>query len=291
MPQSTLPSLTSEFFSRNNIQAKMAIAKGLAIRNLKVDLEVYLPTRGCNLQRDLCWTPAQNQALIESVIVRRPIPPISVIYTHSDVYEVIDGKQRLNALLSYLFDEFEFCGYKCSELPDEYLGQIKCFHLEANRLLPKISFEGEASTSESISDDAKVEWFRFLNFTGTPQDERHLARLNAQADIEGYFEIPDFISQADAIRPIVNQLQSYLTCAISEDEFMLRLKRIKASHWRYERQRNFSLDDPGLSELACQMRWEQLPSQIDRYVRSSGLSITGENIEWLTRKLVGVKTA
>jgi hypothetical protein len=279
MPQ-PLPSLTSEFFSRNDIQEKIAIAKGFALLNLKVDMDVYLPTRGCNLQRELCWTLEQNQALIESVIVRRLVPPISVIYTHKDIYEIIDGKQRFNALLSYLLDQFEFCGYKCSELPSEYLGQIKRFHLEANRLLPKIDPE-----EAPISDDAKVEWFRFLNFTGTPQDERHLAKLDGQLDQKGYFEIPDYVSLSDVIRPIVEQFQSYLLHEISEEEFLERLYRIKESSLRYELQRNFNLDSVEFFKLTFNMRWEQLPSRIRRYVRSRGLLITDEDIGWLTGKL------
>ena len=122
-----LPSLTAaDFLDRYHIQENITIAeRASTISRLKFDFDVWLPSKGMNLQRPLVWTLGQKQALIESVIIRRFIPPISAIYTIDDVYQVIDGKQRLNALISYLDNQFEFCGYFHADLPSEYRQAIQ----------------------------------------------------------------------------------------------------------------------------------------------------------------------
>jgi hypothetical protein len=102
-------------------------------------------------------------------MLRRYIPPISVIYNDADIYEVIDGKQRLSAIIAYLKGEFEYCGYTVNNLPKPYKGQIKRFYIEADRLLPEYDVP--------VTDDEKIEWFKLINFAGTPQDEKHLEKL------------------------------------------------------------------------------------------------------------------
>lgn len=168
-----LPDLTlSNFLNRHNIQERLHIAIGARmILQIQFDFDVYLPSRDMNLQRPLVWTQEQKKALIESVIVRRYIPPISVLYTVDDVYQVIDGKQRLSTIISYLNNEFEFCGYLYKDLPKEYQGQVNRFDLVANRLLEDYGQE--------ITDDEKVEWFAWINFAGTKQDVEHLNRLKS----------------------------------------------------------------------------------------------------------------
>lgn len=164
-----LPPLNNDFLFKHNIQQKISIAQGKHILDLNLDLDVFLPTKGMNLQRGFVWTLQQKQALIESIMLRRNIPQISIVYTDDDICEVIDGKQRLSALISYLKDEFEYCGYKYSNLPRDYQLQIHRFHIEADRLLPEYGVP--------ITDDEKIEWFRLINFAGTPQDSKHLEKL------------------------------------------------------------------------------------------------------------------
>jgi len=165
-----LPSLRSSFLERQDIgSGNLCIVQGKDVLRKKFDFEVYLPSRGINLQRDLCWTLTQKQALIESVIIRRSIPPISVVLTLDDVYQVIDGKQRLSAFIEYIQGGFDFCGYYCNDLPKEYLGQIQRHFICAYRLC---DYEDRL-----ITDDDKIEWFQWINFAGTPQDIAHMERL------------------------------------------------------------------------------------------------------------------
>jgi hypothetical protein len=166
-----LPSIRSSFLERQDIgSGDLCLAQGKNVLRKKFDFDVYLPSRKMNLQRPLVWTIDQKQSLIESVLIRRSIPPISVIQTIDDTYQVIDGKQRLSAFIEYVQGGFDFCGYYCDDLPEEYLGQIKRHFVCAYRL---------CEYETPISDDDKIEWFKWINFAGTPQDVTHINKLSS----------------------------------------------------------------------------------------------------------------
>lgn len=166
-----LPPLRNSFLARQDIgNGDLCIAQGKGVLRHQFDFDVYLPSKGMNLQRPLVWSIEQKRSLIESVIIRRSIPPISVVLTVDDVYQVIDGKQRLSAFIDFIQGRFDFCGYYCDDLPNDYLGQIKRHFITAYRLC-------EYSTLE-VSDDDKIEWFQWINFAGTPQDMEHMAKLS-----------------------------------------------------------------------------------------------------------------
>jgi hypothetical protein len=164
-----LPNIQNSFLQRNQIGGgDLCISQGKSVLSKVFDFDVYLPSKGMNLQRPLVWTIEQKRALIESIIVRRYIPPISVIQTVDDVYQVIDGKQRLSAFIDYIQGGFDFCGYYYSDLPKEYIRQIDRHYICAYRL---------CEYDEPISDDDKIEWFRWINFAGTPQEYEHMNAL------------------------------------------------------------------------------------------------------------------
>lgn len=166
-----LPPLSqANFLSRNNINENVCIFQGKYALQKEYDFDVFLPSKNMNLQRGFVWDSDQKEAFIESVIIKRFIPSISAILTIDDVYEIIDGKQRLSTLISYLKDEFTYCGYLYSELPEKYRFQIERFYVTAH-----IIFE---NTRMKISDDIKIEWFRFINFSGTTQDREHMNKLS-----------------------------------------------------------------------------------------------------------------
>ena len=165
----SLPLLRSSFLERQDIgSGDLCIAQGKDVLRKKFDFDVYLPSKGINLQRPLVWTLEQKRSLIESVIIRRSIPPISVVQTLDDTYQVIDGKQRLSAFIEYVQGGFDFCGHYCDELPKDYLGQIDRHYICCYRLY-------EYDTP--VTDDKKIEWFQWINFAGTPQDIQHLKNL------------------------------------------------------------------------------------------------------------------
>jgi hypothetical protein len=165
-----LPPLRSSFLERNNLgSGDLCIAQGKHVLDKKWDFNVYLPSKKMDLQRSLVWTLDQKRSLIESVLIRRAIPSICVVQTLDDTYQVIDGKQRLSAFIEYVQGGFDFCGYYCDDLPEDYAGQIKRHWVTAYRLV-------EYDTP--ITDGEKIEWFQWINFAGTPQDIEHMEKLN-----------------------------------------------------------------------------------------------------------------
>ena len=144
------------------------------------DFDVYLPTKGMNLQRPLVWTLLQKQQFIISILKGCPIPKITVIRHDPDesrknaVYQVIDGKQRLTTYMSFIDDEFpiEYNGeeYYFKDLNDDLKYEIDS----------RFSFRGDLGYSywdAPISDDDKITWFNQINFAGTPQDQEHMEKL------------------------------------------------------------------------------------------------------------------
>jgi hypothetical protein len=162
-----LPDLYDSFLKRHDIgTGDIVIARGKEILKTKLDFDVYLPSKKMNLQRDFVWTLEQKHSLIDSIIVRRHIPPISVLLTYDDIYQVIDGKQRLGTFIDYLSGKFKYCGYYYQNLPKRYCLQIDRYNVFAYRLC-----------EDDITDEQKIEWFKWINFAGTPQDLEHLNKL------------------------------------------------------------------------------------------------------------------
>ncbi len=153
------------------------------VRNLnekKIDYDVWLPSKNTNLQRDFIWELHQKHELIMSILLRRFIPHVSVIqrrdsndYSNSDIYDIIDGKQRLNAMQSFFNNEFTLLldgeEFYFNELPEDYKSVIGGHHIMAFIIYDEPNID--------ITDQEKIDWFRMINFGGTQQDINHLEKL------------------------------------------------------------------------------------------------------------------
>ncbi|MFD9739594.1 DUF262 domain-containing protein [Umezawaea sp. NPDC059074] len=65
-------------------------------------------------QRKLVWTVEEKRALVDSILKDLPIPLVLVAEISSPMlngYELIDGMQRLNAIFSFIENEFDLDGY------------------------------------------------------------------------------------------------------------------------------------------------------------------------------------
>lgn len=146
-------------------------------RSYIIDWDVYLPSKQMNLQRGFVWTLQQKQELVISVLKGIKIPSISVIIkdslTDPNVYQIIDGKQRLSSLLSYLKGEFPIV-WEEKEYYFNDLGKTAQGELSLYTVLGDVAYEGP---HDPISDQAKIDWFEMINFAGTPQDQEHLNKL------------------------------------------------------------------------------------------------------------------
>ena len=146
------------------------------LKNLDLDFDVYLPTYKRNLQREFVWTLDQQRELIWSVVLQRHIPFCALINSINkedetkDKYLVIDGKQRILSIFKFMEDEFsieiegeEYC---YDDLPSDYKLAISNYNLSY--------YVVNESWNDRITDEQKLQWFKFINFAGTPQDKKHL---------------------------------------------------------------------------------------------------------------------
>lgn len=153
---------------------------GSSIRFLlknNIDFDVFLPTKGFNLQRELVWNINQKRELILSIFIGRHIPHISYINKwgedNSDIYQIIDGKQRLSTIFEFYNNKFtiylEGEEWFFKDLPEDYQSGFLRTHLRG--------YVVNEEKINGISDQLKIDWFSFINFAGTPQDSEHLRKL------------------------------------------------------------------------------------------------------------------
>ena len=147
--------------------------------NCKIDFDVFLPSKGINLQRDYVWTIEQKRELIWSVLMNRHIPRMAMLNESSGegdtegVYQVIDGKQRLSAMIDFYNGKYDLIiddkSYYFQQLPEDYQRVIGGY------MFPYYVV-GE-DYGKKFTDEDKISWFRYINFAGTPQDTEHLNNL------------------------------------------------------------------------------------------------------------------
>jgi hypothetical protein len=146
-----------------------------------LDCDVFLPSIGINLQRKLVWTTEQKQDLILSVLKGIEIASVSVIIykdnetrkTNSMIIKVIDGKQRISTLISFVKNEFpivfEGVEYFYDDLETDAQYIFLSFTFRCDRV-----YEYDY---KPVSDQDKIDWFEMINFSGTPQDKEHMLNL------------------------------------------------------------------------------------------------------------------
>lgn len=136
-------------------------------------------------QRDFVWTVEQNQHLIESiynnidcgkVLVRhRSWTEIEeVVKSGGDTSElsfidIIDGKQRLNAIRGFLTDEF----------PDHLGNYYSDLSQTSQRIFNTTMLISYAEIDGSVPDSFVISQFLKLNFMGVPQSKEHIEFVRA----------------------------------------------------------------------------------------------------------------
>lgn len=58
------------------------------------------------------WDTERKSHLIESIIFNIPVAPIILFLTRDNLYDVIDGNQRLRAIVDFYSNKFELTGMK-----------------------------------------------------------------------------------------------------------------------------------------------------------------------------------
>ena len=121
-------------------------------------------------QREFVWEEEDKVKLIDSIFRNIDIGKFTL--TRRDygfdgpLYEIIDGKQRLRAILDFFEDKFRYKGHLYSEL--SWADQI---HFENHPV-------GMAVT-EKLTEADKMAIFLKLNVGGVPQDPNHILHVKA----------------------------------------------------------------------------------------------------------------
>ena len=150
--------------------------------DMKLDMDVFLPTKNMNLQRKEVWNLNQKQELIKSIIFERYIPPICVLsiinpddINGNDIKQIIDGKQRLTAMIDFYQNRFQIelenQLYYYNDLPKDYQSFIGHYTIKC--------LTAYEDYDVKITDAQKIDWFNRINFAGTPQDIKHMNKLKS----------------------------------------------------------------------------------------------------------------
>lgn len=135
-------------------------------------------------QRELVWTTEQKENYIKALIQdKAEITPtfIRKPYKENDyLYEVLDGKQRLNAILSYIKGEFSLDGIYYKDLTQADVH--KFLRTPYNyTVITYINEKGEIPMPKNI----KIELFLQINEYGTKISQEELTRIkNSTCDKE-----------------------------------------------------------------------------------------------------------
>jgi uncharacterized protein with ParB-like and HNH nuclease domain len=182
-----LKSLKDNIISPKNRDTSSFDLYDLQRGSTTLDLDVHLPSYNKNLQRGLVWSNEQKVQLIMTMLTDGTIPPVCCWKPMNQPtglryhLQVIDGKQRLSTILSFLNDEFSinFNGieFYYSEFDEDYKNKINSFSVKYY-----IMYEHKWAAkdkdvliiSQRELDDLKIKWFRQINFGGTAQDKEHL---------------------------------------------------------------------------------------------------------------------
>jgi hypothetical protein len=124
-------------------------------------------------QRRLRWDDKKKSALIESFIMNVPVPPVFLYEKELGSYEVMDGQQRLSAIVDFMQGRFELTGLRIwpalngrnySQLPPMIKRGLERSKVSA------ITLMSESSKIDNV--DLRAQVFERLNTGGE--------RLNAQ---------------------------------------------------------------------------------------------------------------
>lgn len=120
-------------------------------------------------QRRIVWDSEKRSKLIESIIMNIPIPPIFIYETSFGKYQVMDGLQRINAIIDFYNGDYkleglsqwkELNGRKYDELPEQIKDGID------RRQISTVTLLKESAKTSVDEDNMKKMVFERLNTGG-----------------------------------------------------------------------------------------------------------------------------
>lgn len=189
-------------------------------------------------QRRLRWPNKKKSLLIESFLLNIPVPPIFLYERDYNSYEVIDGRQRLDAISSFLSNDFSLTGLEYwSELNRKRFRDLPGVLQKGllRRSLPAVVLLAETKSSESDDLDVRRVLFDRLNTGGiklNPQELRNAlypGSLNdllirvARSDVfTSTWEIPPKTANEEK-EPSERLLGNALFASLADAELVLRV--------------------------------------------------------------------
>lgn len=210
-----------------------------------------------NFQRGSVWTPAARSYLIDSLLRKLPIPKVYLrtkidVVTKKTIREVVDGQQRLRAIIEFADDKFaltkragEFAGSKYTTLSAELQEAFLSYPIAVDQLL-------------NSSDTDVLEVFSRLNSYSValnPAEKRHAKYQGdfkwlirkASKDWAGLWETFAILSTRERVRmhddSLVAEMLGYLLEGVGDGA----QTDIDALYKKYDE--TFSADDASLQNL------------------------------------------
>ena len=128
-------------------------------------------------QRRLVWSKEKKSLFIESLLMNIPVPPVFLYENDLNRYEVMDGQQRLNAILEFYEDSFALVGLEAwnvlngltySQCPKRIQSGLDRRRISANVLL------AETIKTQADADFIRKTVFERLNTGGQPLNHQEL---------------------------------------------------------------------------------------------------------------------
>lgn len=141
-------------------------------------------------QRKLIWTIEEKQNFIDSIIKGFPIPIILLaepLGRKDGSLEIIDGMQRMNAIMSYITNDFSFNGFyfdlntfaTTKDLLDRGVIEQKTPLLDRSQCLAIASYPVPLSIYEAAERESVEEVFRRINSGGRQLSRQELRAAGA----------------------------------------------------------------------------------------------------------------
>lgn len=179
-------------------------------------------------RRARLWKPNRKGQLIESILLRIPLPVFYVAATEDDLWSVVDGLQRITTIHDFLSDAFALSGL-------EYLHQLEglCFSKLPRPMQRRIE---ETSLVLNIiqpgtPDEVMINIFKRLNTGGLPLTGQEIRNALYKGPVRQY--LADMVATTEFKRATDGRVSDD---RMDAQECVLRFSAFYLNNWRdYDR--------------------------------------------------------
>ena len=197
------------------------------IKEREIDLEP-------DFQREQMWTIVRKSRLIESLLLRIPIPAFYVAADEEDNWKVVDGIQRMSSISSYMNNEFvlrsleylkDFESKRYTELPRAMQRRIRETELIVNVISP------------STPAEVMFNVFLRINTGGVPLNPQEIRNAITPSHVRDYLRT--LAKSNEFIKATGNSIQSR---RMADRECILRFLAFHMKPWTRYTESNTDLN-------------------------------------------------